>query len=332
VAPSSSSTRKAAKLAQKGKGKRVRFQGGTLFPMVVAIVLVLGLALIVYARTSRPAADASPPQVYDIVNGQQIGDHWHGAYGFQVCGDTPTIKLAGDLEARDTEGRLISQAMQTTGIHSHDDGVIHWHAWSSRASGRNAQIGIFLDNYDVSLSNDTLELPEGDGDNPLSRLIFDPETSTPEDPEDFPLTYEEDETQCNGEDAELRVMVWTDFNDPDSGQLYTSNFDDIPFDQDGLVITIAFVPDDVEVVMPTWAANLPELGAADSATGVVPEDTVVLSTDASETTTDGTGASDTTEASESSEGSATTEASDTTAAADTTEPADTTEASDTTEG
>ena len=330
MAPSSSSTRKAAKLAQKGKGKRVRFQGGTLFPMVVAIVLVLGLALIVYARTSRPAADASPPQVYDVVNGQQIGDHWHGAYGFQVCSDTPTIKLAGDLEERDTAGRLISQAMQTTGIHSHDDGVIHWHAWSSRASGRNAQIGIFFDNYEVDLSDDTLEFPEGDGDDPLSRLIF--ETGAPDDPEDFPLTYEEGETECNGEDAALKVVVWDDYNDPDSSQTYTSNFDEIRFDQDGLVITIAFVPDDVEVVMPTWAADLPTLGAADADSGVVPEDTVVLSTDESETTTDGTGAAETTEAAESTEGSETTEASDTTEAADTTEPADTTEASDTTEG
>ena len=86
------------RLAQKGKGKRVRFQGGTLFPMVVAIVLVLGLALIVYARTSRPAADASAPQIYrgqDPATGQTIGDHWHGAYGFQICSDTPERPVGG---------------------------------------------------------------------------------------------------------------------------------------------------------------------------------------------------------------------------------------------
>ena len=54
MAPSSSTTKKAARLAQKGKGRRVRFQGGTLFPLVVAIVLVVGLGLVVYARASRP--------------------------------------------------------------------------------------------------------------------------------------------------------------------------------------------------------------------------------------------------------------------------------------
>src|SRR5690606_39049323 len=76
LAVTSSATKRAAKLAQKGKGKRVRFQGGTLFPMVVAITLILGLALIVYSRQTQPAADSSPPTV---------NDHWHAAYGFFLC-------------------------------------------------------------------------------------------------------------------------------------------------------------------------------------------------------------------------------------------------------
>ena len=141
--------------------------------------------------------------------------------------------------------------MQATGIHSHDDGVIHWHAWSGRASGRNAQIGIFLDNYDVELSDDKLELPEGDGDNPLSRLIFEP----PDRARRRTQRTSRSPTRRARHSAmvrtpTLKAVVWTDFNDPDSSQVYTSNFTDIPFDQDGLVVTIAFVPDDVEVVMP----------------------------------------------------------------------------------
>ena len=113
---SSSSTRKAARLAQKGKGKRVRFQGGTLFPLVVTAILVLGLGTIVYARQSQPEADASPPT---------INDHWHVAYGFQLCDDFKT--LTGNLEEIDANGQLISDAFRRTGVHSHDDGVIHWH-------------------------------------------------------------------------------------------------------------------------------------------------------------------------------------------------------------
>ena len=88
MATSSSSTKKAARLAQKGKGQKVRFQGGTLFPLVVALVVVLGTALVIYARQSRPAADASAPT---------IDDHWHHTYGFLIC-DT-WVQLDGDGEA-----------------------------------------------------------------------------------------------------------------------------------------------------------------------------------------------------------------------------------------
>ena len=298
MAPSSSSTRKAARLAQKGKGKRVRFQGGTLFPMVVAIVLVAGLALIVYARTSRPAADASAPRVYT----GQTGDHWHGAYGFQICSDTPNIQLSGDLESRDTNGALISAPFASTGIHSHDDGVIHWHAWSARASGRRAQIGVFFDNYDIDLSNDKLELPAGPDDNRLSQLIFP--SGAPDNPEDYPLTYEEGETECAGEDATLKVVVWENYLDPNSDSTYTSDFGDIPFDKDGLVVVVAFVADDVDVEMPSWAADLERLGAVDGGNVAATADSLPETTTGGTTETtavdgtepDGTGTSETTEA------------------------------------
>jgi hypothetical protein len=243
VAPSSSSTKKAARLAQKGKGRRVRFQGGTLFPLVVAIVLVVGLGLVVYARASRPD-DVAP----------FASDHWHGAYGFQICSDTPNVQLTGNLEEVDAQGQLVgTEAYVTSGVHSHDDGVIHWHPVGSRATGRDAQLGIFFDNYGVELSDTRLELPEG-------RFTVDGAAA----PEDFPLVYEEGETECDGEDARLTVVVWEDHLDPNSSQVYTSSFDDIPFDKNGLAITVAFVPDDVDVEMPPSAANLEELGALDT--------------------------------------------------------------------
>ena len=40
------SARRVARLAQKGKGKKVRFQGGTLFPALVVGISVVGAALI----------------------------------------------------------------------------------------------------------------------------------------------------------------------------------------------------------------------------------------------------------------------------------------------
>ena len=112
---------------------------------------------------------------------------------------------------------------------------------------------MFFENYGIEISDTKLELPEGG-------FTVDGAAA----PEDFPLVYDEEDTQCDGEDARLTVVVWEDHLDPGSSQVYTSSFDDIPFDKNGLAITIAFVPDDVDVEMPPSAANLEDLGALDS--------------------------------------------------------------------
>jgi hypothetical protein len=243
---SSSSTKKAAKLAHKGKGQKVRFQGGTVFPMAVAATLILGLALIVYARQSLPAADSSPPT---------INDHWHAAYGFYLCDDW--YQLAGNLEDQDASGQLTNTNFLRTGIHSHDDGVIHWHPYTSRAVGKNATLGVFLDTYDVQLTNDSLTFPSVDA---------------LEQNDDFPVQngfdvldqYVEGETQCDGQDAELSVRVWGSFTDTDAGQRYIANMDRVHVDNNSMVFGIYFTPKDAEQPMPPWAQNLPELGATDS--------------------------------------------------------------------
>ena len=249
MAPSSSSTKKAAKLAKSGQGKKVRFQGGTLFPAVVAIVVVLGLALVVYARQSRPAADASAPT---------ISDHWHHAYGFYLC-DT-WFQLSGDAEERDSTG-FVNTDFARTGIHSHDDGLIHWHPFSAAAVGTRATLGLFLDVYGVELGNDKLEFPEEQ----RPGLPYEQETGV----------FEEGETTCDidgtEEDAELKVVVWDNFTDTDDGTTYIADFNNIRLDRDQMVVAIAFVPDDTDVSMPPWAPELPSLGALDSAQ-LTPED------------------------------------------------------------
>jgi len=135
-----SSAKRVAKLAQKGKGRQVRFQGGTLFPAVVLIVGVLGALLIFYSRSTRPDTN-SPPTT---------NDHWHVALGFYGC-DAWLPDLQGALEE---PGTAAYQNYLGTGVHSHSDGVIHWHPFTSRATGTNAKLGVFLDNYDITLTKD----------------------------------------------------------------------------------------------------------------------------------------------------------------------------------
>ena len=248
VAPSSSSTKKAAKLAKSGSGKKVRFQGGTLFPVVVTIVVVLGLALVVYARQSQPSVDASGAPLQS--------DHWHHAYGFYLC-DT-WFMLDGNAEEEGTDN--FTQYART-GIHSHDDGLIHWHPFTSASVGSNARLGVFLDTYDVTLTNDKLTFPES------QQAALEEQLAGQDPPREDILVWEDGDTctvDGSEENAELKVVVWNNFTDTDDGTTYIADFDNIRLDRDQMVVAIAFVPDGTDVSMPPWAPELPTLGEIDS--------------------------------------------------------------------
>jgi hypothetical protein len=228
-----SSAKRVAKLAQKGKGRQIRFQGGTLFPAAVLIIGVLGALLIFYARGTRPDHN-SPPQA---------GDHWHMAYDFYLCDAwAPEPPLTGALEDPSQPGY---QKYLASGVHSHDDGVIHWHPNTSRATGTNAKLGVFLDNYGVELTDDKLQFP-------------------PE--QQGGATYEVGETKCtvDGEekDGVLKVVVYDPYNDPNAGQTYITDFDKIRV-KNGTSIAIVFAPEGTNAGLPPTAPQLPELGAVD---------------------------------------------------------------------
>ena len=106
-------------------------------------------------------------------------------------------------------------------------------------------LGVFLDTYGVSLTNDTLKFP---ANNVLG----------------FTHEYKEGETKCNGQDAELSVRVWDSYTDTDAGNRYIANMDRIHIDHNGMVFGIYFTPKDAEQVMPPWSSDLPSLGAVDS--------------------------------------------------------------------
>jgi len=268
VAPSSSSTKKAAKLAQSGSGKKVRFQGGTLFPAVVTLVIVLGLSLVVYARQSQPSVDASGAPLQS--------DHWHHAYGFYLC-DT-WFQLEGDAEQQGTDN--FTQYART-GVHSHDDGLIHWHPFTSAAVGSNARLGVFLDTYGVELSNDKIEFPESQREALVNQLSSaEPPRSELLERDDLLVWEDGDECTVDGsqEDAEVKAVVWNNFTDTDDGTTYIADFDNIRLDRDQMVVVIAFVPDNTDVSMPPWAPELPTLGEIDSVV-VDPSDSLPADTE-----------------------------------------------------
>jgi hypothetical protein len=234
-----SSAKKVARVAKSGKGAKVRSGQGQVFYTALAIVAVLGLALIVYARQSGESTRvASPPT---------LSDHWHSAYGVYVCGDgfLPPVTVQDD----------------PVGIHSHADGLIHIHPFSSEATGSNAKLGVFLDATGIKLSSDKLELPNDGG--------------TWETPFDCP---------DGGTVNTMRVAYWANANDTGDPIIYTSEFDDIRFTQDGGAYIIAAVPDDFDFA--GLNAQLPSIAALAAPVDVAASDTPAP-TDPTATTVEG---------------------------------------------
>ncbi len=155
-----SSAKKVARAARTGGRVSSGQPRSLLFPSSIALVLVLGISLIVYARNDRNNNRAGGVP--------QLGDHIHQAIAFNVCGefqpDLPTF-----------ESKI--------GIHTHGDGVMHIHPFSQLGAGANATIGRFLKdahdegNLAVSLSDTKLQLPGLTAENGKTKCkgVTDPE-------------------------------------------------------------------------------------------------------------------------------------------------------------
>jgi hypothetical protein len=264
VAPSSSA-KKVARLASRGKGKKVRFQGGSVFPIAVALVVVLGLLAIVYGRQTRPSSGSGVPRVNDGVN---IDSHWHAAFGIYIC-DTFQPKIIGTLEEKgiDSTGQevLLNDKFRILGIHSHGDGIIHYHPASTKSSGNRAKLGVFLDSYNIKLTDTDLIMPKEQGGEKWSTKS----------------------TKCNGKPTQLITRVWDHYNDPKTFHDVVTDFNNIRLTNDGMVFVVAFVPKGTDIPMPDWASQLPTLGAADGG-AVIAATTTIAGGSTTSTPTGGT--------------------------------------------
>ena len=128
---SSKKIQRAARVASMSRGSKERRELG--FPIILAMVLILGTAMVVMSRNSR--APALPPV---------IGDHWHAAYGVYDC---------------DQFVGFFTSSADPDGIHSHNDGVIHIHPWNSSATGDDARFDVFLEAMGAKVADDEISGP-----------------------------------------------------------------------------------------------------------------------------------------------------------------------------
>ncbi|HEY8527307.1 MAG TPA: hypothetical protein VIL48_20225 [Acidimicrobiales bacterium] len=175
-----------------------------------------GAALVV---SVAGCADEADPE--DALSGPVVlEDHWHAAFGVYVC--DRFLPNPPDFDS-------------PHGIHTHGDGVIHIHPFTSDGAGDNATLGLFLEGAGIEVSDD--------------ELVVDDET------------YRAGDDACGGEEAEVVVLQWADvYADAEPERVDPS----ARFRQDGEGYVVAFVPAGTEVPVPESAADLEALGRLDS--------------------------------------------------------------------
>jgi hypothetical protein len=218
-----SSAKKVARAARTGGGATRRARSGRsfLWPAFMTVVVVLGTTGVVMSRAenqsaaapmSAPGRDPAPPRV---------GDHWHAAYGFDICG-----KFAPP----------ITDQTDPVGIHTHGDGVIHVHPFKIKKgnpfTGRYATLTAFMRTVHGQVTNTEVRLPGG--------------------------TVKRNGMKCGPKPAKVQAMTWNKGDPPDAGKPVTGPLSQLRL-HDQMLVTIAFVPEGEKILQPPSAPRLDRL-------------------------------------------------------------------------
>ncbi len=198
------SSNKKVSRAARAAGRDKKGSRNLAWPLALAAVVILGSVLIFLSRPKQ--SEAEPPK---------LGDHWHVAYGVYVCdGFLPPL---ADAQA------------DASGIHTHQDGLIHIHPFSTRYTGDGANLEAFARQVGLELSDEGFKLPGGEafrnGDD------------------------------CGGEPGAVQVKVWDGVADAE-GRLIESDVAQFA-PPEGSLVTIAFAPEGADIPKPPSAGTVP---------------------------------------------------------------------------
>ncbi len=115
-----------------------------VWTVVTAVIVVVGVLLIVVTKIGEDDKASAAPT---------IGDHWHAYLGANECGTW--LPNTPEFENRANEATV------RAGLHSHGDGLMHLHPFSSDESGSKATVGRFLEYQGSSISEDSMKLWDG---------------------------------------------------------------------------------------------------------------------------------------------------------------------------
>ena len=228
---SGSSAKKVARLAQKGKGKKVRFQGGTLFPTIMAVIVIVGTGLISYARQAPVASDVAPI----------ISAEWHIPFGIYHCdGYLPHLSI--DMEKTDTANENFSKY----GVFSREDGVIRWYPEIASA-GKKAKLGLYLDTYGVEVTTKGITFPAEQNKG---------------------VSYVVSKDQCKDKsgklvNAQVQVITWPKASEDANSKRYITDFSNVRILNDKMAIAVAYVVPGKKIPLPESAEKLSDIVASE---------------------------------------------------------------------
>lgn len=129
----------------RSRVRRPKRRGGsTMWTVITVVIVAVGAALVAWSVSENKSASAQPPEV---------GDHWHAYLGVNVCGSW--LPDAPEFHPRANETNI------QAGLHSHGDGLVHLHPFSSDESGSQASLGRFVDYGGWELSGTSFTLWDG---------------------------------------------------------------------------------------------------------------------------------------------------------------------------
>jgi hypothetical protein len=203
-----------ARAGATGGGRSYRGQMPVKWYSSLALICLLGIALVVYSRYERqhPAPAVQPA----------IGAHWYQALGFDVCGT-----VQPNLPTNPNES-----ISPIPGIRTNGDGVIQVIPTTSKDAGNNATLARFVATYPkLTLTSSTLQIPG-------KRKFVDGQKC----PTGFPNA---------GKPAQLQIKVWPSFTLPGANHPVVVPAPSAVKLADGQLITVAFVPSGASVPKPS---------------------------------------------------------------------------------
>jgi hypothetical protein len=226
----------------RARVRRPKRRGGSSwFYGAMAVIVIIGVALIVLVRAENSSADV-PPQPGDPATGAP-GDHWHAAFDVNICGEWISPPQTFETAADNPNVRV--------GIHTHGDGFIHTHPFTRSEGGENATLGRFLGYGGWGVSEDSLDL--GDKQSAWAGLSSDPSKR---------IWTTGDKCPAGSADAGKTGVISYSVN----CKAEKGDASDVRL-RDQQVIAIAFLPKGEEIGVPPNATEAP---AADQSTTPTP--------------------------------------------------------------